>query len=86
MLKRRSKPWITYRVTIALTFVGQPAIPILQAALADPNQLNRPDIVAALEMMAMADYGSLSNEDQYVREIANTLLQSPQSCSTTAAK
>jgi hypothetical protein len=83
LLKHHTKPWIASRATIALTFVGKPAIPVLKRALADVTQFNRSEIVGSLE--TMAEYGdakvclpilaaSLGNEDHSIREAATNAL------------
>lgn len=43
----------------ALAGIGEPALPVLRAALADPNRLDRPEIVSAI--FSMTNYKGRTN-------------------------
>jgi hypothetical protein len=52
MLKDRTKPNTVYEAIQALRSIGEPAIPVLEAALVDTNQFRRVDILQVFQIMA----------------------------------
>jgi len=52
MMSEPTKPLTAATAIEALGYIGEPAIPVLQSALADPKQLHRADTVRAISRLA----------------------------------
>ena len=84
LMKDTTKPRISERAIYALGRIGEPAIPVLRAGLADSNQTNRRQIFNGFRLMAL-NHGTnvclpivleaLNHEDTSVRIAATNALK-----------
>lgn len=83
LMKDTTKPESSDRAIYALGCIGEPAIPVLKAALADSNQSNRSEIISAFRLIALNQgtnaclpilVEALNHHDPSVRKQAETVV------------
>lgn len=84
LMKSNTTPVTARRALSAIVCIGQPALPVLERALADTNQIYRYQIPSFLQVMAMRDgpaaylplmRKAVTNDDQMVRDSAAVQLR-----------